>query len=93
MGKVGRKGIAIYIRITTLAYMILHELTPGRMEKELRENKNVRRVVEASWPVGSRTIREWRKHLGKIVERLIKKTYEIIAKAKKVRQSKFIVNR
>ena len=92
IGKRGRKGIAIYIRITILAYMILHELTPDRMERELKENKNVRRIVEAPWPVRSRTIREWRKRLGKMVERLIKKTYEIIAKAKKVRNSKSIVD-
>jgi len=50
IGKRGRKGIAIYIRITTLAYMILHELTPDRMERELRENKHVRRIVETPCP-------------------------------------------
>jgi len=42
--------------------------------------------------VRSRTIREWRKCLGEMVERLIKKTYEIVAKAKKVRKSKSIVD-
>ena len=43
-------------------------------------------------PIRSRIIREWRKRLGKIVERLIKKTYEVIAKAKKVKKSKSIID-
>jgi len=47
IGKKGRKGTAIYIRIAILAYMILHELTPDRMKRELRENKHVRRIIKA----------------------------------------------
>jgi len=72
--------------------MILHELTPDRMERSLKENKHVRKLTEAPWPVRAKTIREWRNRLGKMIEKLIKKTYKIIAKAKKVKKRKSIVD-
>jgi len=90
--KKGKRGTAICVRITILAYIILHGLTLDRMKEELRVNKHVRRLVEVPWLVRARTIRERRKRLGKIIEGLIKKTYGIITKAKKVKKSKSIAD-
>ena len=92
IGKKGRTSTAIYIRITVIAYLVLYKLTPKRLAAELREDRKLREFLELPWPIGDRTIREWRKKLGKLVRRLIRKTFEVLARVRKVKKDKAIVD-
>ena len=92
LGERGRHGTPIYARIATLAYMTLHSLTPERLAKELENNQALARRLGLPWAVRTRTINEWRRKLGKLVKRLIRKTYEVIARWKRRRRSKAIID-
>ena len=92
LGERGRHGTPIYARIATLAHMILHNLTPERLAKELERDSALTRKLGLPWAVKARTINEWRRKLGKLVKQLIKKTYEAIARWKGKTKSKAIID-
>jgi len=72
--------------------MKLHKLVPERLEKELEKDPNLTRKLGLPWPVKARAIREWRKKLGKLVKQLINRTYKAIARWKRKRKSKAIID-
>ncbi len=92
LGSRGRHGTPIYARIATLAYLVLNRRTPERLAKELEKNRALLKSLGLPWPVKARTINEWRRRLGKLIERLIRKTFEVIARWRGRLRSKAIVD-
>ena len=92
IGRRGRHGTPLHIRITVTAYMVLAGLSLIRMEQSLRESPELRKLLGLKRPVSKTTLSRWRKNLGPLIRELIEYTYRLIARLKGVSKSIAIID-